>query len=244
MVNEEFARGFAKYGHNWPFMTAENTLDTEFEGDGTSDDTSGAEESEKAESSDDEDPEEDAHDIYNWIRKVHNKTKGIELQGTVHPHLIKVVFHQQSQLWEKLSTMHLNEVKNIIDQYLKVTFRKVVTEPYVLQNLERFLRPRILEGHSKADEELRKLLEDERGGILQTVNHYFAETLANIRSDREIQRLKDDGYQEGSTYHMTFENLSAARNISNDDSAVYDIHDIVKSYYKVAMKRFLDNVVI
>ncbi|KAF3402392.1 Interferon-induced GTP-binding protein Mx1 [Talaromyces pinophilus] len=33
-------------------------------------------------------------------------------------------------------------------------------------------------------------------------------------------------------------------NEENDESAVYDIHDIVKSYYKVAMKRFLDNVII
>ena len=118
------------------------------------------------------------------------ETKGVDLQGTVHPHLITVVFRQQSEPWEELSTTHLSDVKDIVEQYVKATFRKVVQEPSVLQNLEWFLRPRILEGHSKADEELRKLLEDERGGILQTVNHYLAENLAKIRSDREIRRLK------------------------------------------------------
>lgn len=31
---------------------------------------------------------------------------------------------------------------------------------------------------------------------------------------------------------------------SNEDQAVYDIHDISKSYYKIALKRFIDNVVV
>lgn len=231
-VNEAFAESFRKNGHKWAFKTAENTYDPDF-----IDDKPAADDDEEAE-------EEDAVDIYDRIRKVHNQTKGIELQGTVHPQLITNIFRQQSQPWEGLSKTHLTDVKDIVDQYLKITFQKVVWDPYVFQNLERFLRPHILEGHSKADEELRKLLEDERGGILQTVNHYLAETLAKIRSDRVVQRLKDAGYQKGYEYKMNFDKLAATRNISNDDSAVYDIHDTVKSYYKVAMKRFLDNVII
>jgi hypothetical protein len=91
---------------------------------------------------------------------------------------------------------------------------------------------------------LRKLLEDERGGTLQTVNHYLAETLAKIRYDRVVQRVKDAGYEEGYGYEMNFETIAMVKDTSNDDSAVYDIHEIVKSYYKVAMKRFLDNVII
>jgi hypothetical protein len=31
--------------------------------------------------------------------------------------------------------------------------------------------------------------------------------------------------------------------LSNEDQAVNDIHDTLKAYYKVAMKRFTDNVV-
>lgn len=32
--------------------------------------------------------------------------------------------------------------------------------------------------------------------------------------------------------------------LSNEDQAVNDIHDILKAYYKVAMKRFTDNIVL
>lgn len=232
-ANEAYARSFRRNGHRWVFKTAENTYDSDF-----------VNVFEPLSYVDEESKEEDSDDIYNRIRQVHNQTKGIELQGTVHPQLITNIFRQQSQPWEGLSRNHLTNVKDIVDQYLKFTFQKVARDPYVFQNLERFLRPRILEGHSKADEELRKLLEDERGGILQTVNHYLAETLTKIRSDRVIRRLKDAGYEEGHEYKVKFKNLAATSNISNDDSAIYDIHDTVKSYYKVAMKRFLDNVII
>ena len=231
-ANETFARNVERRGHKWAFKTAQNTKDPEFR----------LEEDEAGES--DEEDEGNAEDIYNRIREVHKQTKGIELQGTVHPHIITIIFRQQSQPWENISKFHVSHVTNLVDQFLKLTFQKVVEDPQVLQNLRQFLRPHILDGHSKAHEELRKLLHDERGGILQTVNHYLAETLARIRSDRAIQRLEDAGYKKGIKYDMVPEQIAATTNISNDDSAVYDIHDIVKSYYKVAMKRFLDNVII
>ncbi|QGA19055.1 hypothetical protein EYB26_006743 [Talaromyces marneffei] len=167
-------------------------------------------------------------DIYFWIRKLHNEFKGIELPGTVNPQLITIIFRKQTEPWGKLSTTHLSTVKTIVDQYLKSTLQKSFK----------------IHTHSKADEELQKLLGDEREGVLQTVNHYLAGTLEKVRSDREAQRLKDAGYQEGVEYKLKFENVPKLRRTSNDTSAVHNIHDIVKSYYKVAMKRFLDNVII
>jgi hypothetical protein len=38
--------------------------------------------------------------------------------------------------------------------------------------------------------------------------------------------------------------LTKAVHLSNEDQATFDMHDILKSYYKVAVKRFIDNVVI
>ncbi|RJE21174.1 DYNc [Aspergillus sclerotialis] len=76
---------------------------------------------------------------------------------------------------------------------------------------------------ANAMEQLRTLLKDERRGPLQTVNHYFADNLAATREERFLSKLKKR---------------------SNDEQAVDDIHDILKSFYKVAMKRFNDNVVV
>lgn len=238
--NEAFAQKFAKQGHKWTFKTSQNTDDPEF-----AEEVSDNED--QSESSDDGDKQvATERDIYYWIRKVHHESKGIELPGTLNPQVITTVFRKQSEPWEELSKNHLSTVKKIVDQYLFTTFPKVAKDPDVLENLTRFLRPRIVEGHLEADQELEKILQDEREGILQTVNHYLADTKEQIRKDREAQRLKDSGYQDGFTYKLSADDMfkSILKSISNDQSAMYDIHDTVKSYYKVAMKRFLDNVVI
>ena len=38
--------------------------------------------------------------------------------------------------------------------------------------------------------------------------------------------------------------ITRAAHLSNEDHAVNDIHDILKAYYKVALKRYMDNVVL
>lgn len=41
---------------------------------------------------------------------------------------------------------------------------------------------------------------------------------------------------------VRFDDIGASENMSNTDYAVAETHDILKSYYKVALKRFADNL--
>jgi hypothetical protein len=66
--------------------------------------------------------------------------------------------------------------------------------------------------------------------------------LAAIREGRSLARLKKRGINEGYTYNI--KDLLTRMNQGNDDQAVDDNHDILRSFYKVAMKRSNDNVVV
>jgi hypothetical protein len=87
------------------------------------------------------------------------------------------------------------------------------------------------------------ILNDERGGILQTVNHYFADTLSSIREERVLTRLRDAGL-EANYGGVDIDRVMKTVHLSNEDQAVNDIHDTLKAYYKVVMKRFIDNIVL
>ncbi|KAF2008465.1 hypothetical protein BU24DRAFT_415823 [Aaosphaeria arxii CBS 175.79] len=76
----------------------------------------------------------------------------------------------------------------------------------------------------------------------KTVNHYFADTLSAIREERMIARLKNAGVSSGQYFDL--QGAVNGVHLSNEDQAVNDIHDTLKAYYKVALKRFVDNVVI
>lgn len=95
------------------------------------------------------------------------------------------------------------------------------------------------------------LLKDEMKGTLQTTNHYFAETLAKSRQDRHTHRLTKYFTAKGDnaagvvtlrSSEIILQDMIKATHLTNEDSAVLDIHDILKAYYKVAEHRFVDNV--
>ena len=83
-------------------------------------------------------------------------------------------------------------------------------------------------------EHIQFLLWTERSGNLLTTNHYFSETLDKLRSERSAEPTESFPFGSSNTAQRT--------PVGNIEHTVRDIHDILQSYYKVARKRFIDNV--
>ncbi|KAI9759619.1 MAG: hypothetical protein M4579_002187 [Chaenotheca gracillima] len=221
LLNEEFADRITRYGHQTRFRTIDGDVDPEFASDQRDD------------------------DIYDWIRTTYRDSRGAELPGTVNPAVLEGLFRQQSRKWVDIASKYLVQVNEAVSAYNCAAFGESIAD----DDIRRKLRTR-LESQGKASEasarvELGNIVRDEQEGILQTVNHYFADNLAKTREARTIARMKSVGLTENSQplqaeFHKMVKNL----HLSNEDQAVNDIHDILKAYYKVAMKRFMDNVVL
>lgn len=83
-------------------------------------------------------------------------------------------------------------------------------------------------------EHIQFLLRTERSGNLLTTNHYFSETLDKLRSARGADATKSSPSDS--------RNAAERTTLDNMEHTVRDVHDILQSYYKVARKRFVDNV--
>ena len=155
--------------------------------------------------------------------------------------LIENLFRKQSSPWEKLCIAYVERAETIIRNFNVATWNCLVADEKVRNGLiseqDKFER-HIAEAARK---ELQKILNDERGGILQTINHYFADTLNKTREERVLARLKKMGLHDGQN-NVSMEQLLGTVHLSNEDQAVNDIHDILKAYYKTALKRFQDQV--
>ena len=92
----------------------------------------------------------------------------------------------------------------------------------------------LLQRYRKTVEHVHFVLQTERSGNLLTTNHYFSETLDKLRSDRSA------GQNEG--FHFGAGDATRRTPVGNVEHTVRDIHDILNSYYKVARKRFVDNI--
>ncbi|KAI8935610.1 hypothetical protein NX059_008173 [Plenodomus lindquistii] len=217
--SDKFAECMARSGHAKIFQNVRGALDEEFARTGG-----------------------DRENILDWIRELYQESRGAELPGTVNPRVLENMFRQQSGPWKNIATVYIERVSTAIRRFNDAVLEGKISD----DELRSKLTAKLSQGHQKTlDEAIHQLLtilNDERGGILQTVNHYFADTLSAIREERVLARLEAAGFSDGSRFDLA--RMVKGVHLSNEDQAVNDIHDTLKAYYKVALKRFMDNVVL
>ncbi|KAL5048581.1 hypothetical protein BDW71DRAFT_213326 [Aspergillus fruticulosus] len=229
-LNGDFSRKIAKHGHAKVFRTPGDEEDPEFRRLPKALGFGSAQHAEE--------------NIYSWIRRLYRDSRGTELPGTVNPRVLQNLFRQQSAPWKGIALAHIDKVSEAAKAYNEEILSTIVHDEDVRDKLvSRVMRVQDA-AHARAKTEFARILDDERRGILQTVNHYYADTLNSIRDERVRARLKHMGLQDNTVGQFNIAEVMKRVHLSNEDQAVNDIHDILKAYYKVAMKRFADNVVI
>ncbi|SLM33571.1 P-loop containing nucleoside triphosphate hydrolase [Lasallia pustulata] len=185
---------------------------------------------------------EDEDDIYGEISKLWRLNRGPELPGHLNPSVMETLFKHQTSPWQEIAGAHIEEIIGIIRECNNVLFRKVCTDEIVRDKIRARIDPQLDLSFKAAKKELGRLLKDEREGHLLTNNHYYAENLSAARDDRLFNRLRKLGIQDGHIVQLNIRQLRSSLPISNEQAGVLDIHDTLKAFYKVAIKRFIDNV--
>ncbi|KAJ6016561.1 hypothetical protein N7540_011152 [Penicillium herquei] len=219
---DDFAKNMSRSGHLKVFRTTRDAEDPEFRRRRRAD---------------------DQESIYDWIRHFYLESRGSELPGTVNPILLENLFRQQSSPWREIAVKYIEKAASAAHSYNENILADILPDDDVKEKLRKILSPSEKETYKQAHKQLLSILNDERGGILQTVNHYYADTLSSIRQERVMARLENLGLHDG-LMQLDMSKVLQGVHLSNEDQAVFDIHDILKAYYKVALKRFTDNVVI
>ena len=121
-------------------------------------------------------------------------------------------------------------------------FATVCVDESIRSKLEGRISSEVDAAFESANAELSQMLDDERNGPLLTNNRYFSDNLNQARTERAMDRLKKLGFVDGTDFHVDFSRMMTTMHLSNEISTIYDIHDTLKAYYEVALKRFIDNV--
>lgn len=110
------------------------------------------------------------------------------------------VFRQQSSPWEALGKMYINAITDIVRDFSNHVLESIFPDDEVRANLRALLSSREQGIKYQALDSLQQILNDERGGVLQTVNHYYADTLSSIRRERVLARLEGPGFDDGDPF--------------------------------------------
>ncbi|KKZ68835.1 hypothetical protein EMCG_00006 [[Emmonsia] crescens] len=161
--------------------------------------------------------------IHKWLEATYTNSCGFEL-GTFDPNLLSTIMKRQTTKWTSLALGYVSDTVAIVHTFILTAMPSLCADERVRTNLLSNIMDDLIERYRMALEQVSFLLQVERVGTPMTQNHYFND---NICTHGTVVRLEDI------VHHNP---------MSNTRHTVQDIHDILESYYKVARKRFVDNV--
>ncbi|KAF9729995.1 interferon-induced GTP-binding protein Mx1 [Paraphaeosphaeria minitans] len=219
-LGDSFAECMARSGHAKKFQAVQGAIDTEF-----------------ARSNGDE------GDIMESMRDLYRESRGAELPGTINPRVLENMFRQQSSPLKSFANDYIERINAAVHEFNETTHASLIPDENLREKLKAKLCSKQNSTFREANEQVIKILYGERGGTLQTVNHYFADTLNAIREERMLPRLKAAGLDDDA-FRLNITEVVKTVHLSNENQAVNDIHDLLKAYYKLAIKLFAENVVL
>ncbi|KUI69764.1 Interferon-induced GTP-binding protein Mx1 [Cytospora mali] len=184
--------------------------------------------------------------IMEHIEDIFRKSRGPEL-GTFGGALLGTIFKEQSKRWEDLVVSHVSDAIILVHDYILELLNHVFSEKQVLRELfDNVLLEKLQASYKRAMDHARFLLEIEREGKPVTFNDYFNAELQRCQSERLHKTLDNLAINDGDTPAGPVVKLSALNFLSvnkSDPEQVREyLHDILRSYYQVSIKRFVDVV--
>lgn len=211
-------------------------------------------------------------DFIEEIKSLLKHSRGRELPGMFNPLIVGELFREQSKKWEILAREHLGKMELLVRSFLEVTLSHLADENTFEAILREVVGPSIDEKLRKAGEKLDELLEPHQKGHPITYNHYFTENIQNMRrkfleNDLRGRLGKHFGSARVTISQAEIQPLAsslASLNVADADDfacseillgaeAYYKVSwnmqffllvTEAKSYEKVALKSFVDNVAI
>ncbi|KAK4546242.1 hypothetical protein LTR36_002379 [Oleoguttula mirabilis] len=189
-------------------------------------------------------PQPKTGEIKTWLLEVFQGNRGFEL-GTFNASILATAMKVQSSKWMDISLGHVSDVIVMVHRFITTALASICNDRDIRDAIINSIYEDLIRRYQKAANSTKFLLEVENSDTPMTLNHYFNDNLQKSRQGKIVANLKKHSFQDDYTGKGTLipiDHAIQAHAMSNDEHIVHDIHDILKSYYKVSRKRFVDNV--
>ncbi|KAL8734518.1 MAG: hypothetical protein Q9166_001418 [cf. Caloplaca sp. 2 TL-2023] len=178
--------------------------------------------------------------IMKWLERVYRSSQGFEM-GTFAAALMPIMWKKQSSKWENLALSYTSDVICITHTFICDLLKEICEDDRVRVALLSVMMDKLSERYKRAIRQAHFILQVER--IPLTNNHYFTDNLEKCNQKRMKAVMYNKAFKDANHGDIVrIADLDHTSSMSNLQSIVQHLHDILKSYYKVARKRFVDNV--
>ncbi|KAJ5870201.1 hypothetical protein N7455_005142 [Penicillium solitum] len=190
------------------------------------------------------------------IEMLLKKTRGRELPGTYNPMIVKDLFQEQCAPWEDSTQSHIATAWTAAQDFLYHAVCYVADGATSKTIFSRIILPALGSLRHALEKCSKEFLMSHQRGHPITYNHYFTETLQDTRVERQKEAFREAlqsyfGVDTLSTSHAVEHtiNLRALYNSLLQKTtpdmtrfASEEALDCMLAYYKVALKRFVDDI--
>ncbi|CAG9945562.1 unnamed protein product [Clonostachys rosea f. rosea IK726] len=180
--------------------------------------------------------------ILDWLTELYKSSIGFEL-GTFSSSLLRTTMQNQSQKWRHIAKGYISDVIAIAHYFVSSLLQYIIPDSRVLEGLSSRLSDHLRGKYIEALEKTESLLRVELEGTPATHNSVFTETLNECRQQRQKAWLKDKTIvttKYGEVVRL--KDVVSQHPLQNGEQMIQEIHDILRSYYLLSRKRFIDNV--
>lgn len=180
--------------------------------------------------------------IMELISHEYRNYRGIEI-GSMNSSLLPSMHSEQTKHWNFFAMQFLSSVVEQMHDFIQDLLRFVCEDEEIVLRLWSRLKHDLVDGYRLASAQVEFLVEVENTGKLMTLNHYYADNVEKAQRNRLRQRLAPVQSWAGSDQEplVRLDDIFKAYK-SNDDQFIEAMHDSLKSYYKVARKRYVDAI--
>jgi len=187
--------------------------------------------------------------IMEWIKTLRVQSRGMDL-GTFSPDLLSKVFMEQSRQWEKMVRVYMGEVVRLIHHFMTKALHAVCTDDEITKDIWSAILDLVLQRYRTGVEQAVLLVHVERCQHPFTLNGSFNEEVQAVRGKRMSEILKSKAWKSASSYSedrvkmvINLDDvLDATTTKTNEQHLQEEIHDKLRSYYHLAVDRFMDNI--
>ncbi|KAK3681086.1 dynamin family protein [Podospora appendiculata] len=193
-----------------------------------------------------------AKGIMEWIDNIYSTSRGVEL-GAFSPDLLATAFREQSKKWGPMTEEYLSKVVLMVHKFILGALEHACKDERAREELKISIMDDLLTKYADGMKQGAFLVGIERNRKPYTLNHYFNSNLQAARGLRARKSLKggahwvniasDAAVPPQPAWYVKLDSVKdAVTNKSNAEHVKEEVHDILQAYYKVARKRFVDNV--
>ncbi len=168
--------------------------------------------------------------------------RGREIPGFMSFPVFRDLISEYVGRWEKPTMCFQDNVSDVLSQAASVLASSIAEDwPRLAEKMKEELHIHFAEMKSSASRRLQTQLTLEK--TPSTENHYLWDTINKIRDDRMAQRVKAEAHKNNISVDTVCALMkSDVGKSSNESQEVQDMIDMLQAYWKLAKKRFVDEV--